>query len=98
MRIIEAKSNVVLQDFLKDKKLKTMHEKYSKRYQMDKLMKTLIQRKFLSSKISIGRRIFINPTLNMDDLEKVIITFRKEKNIKKKEKDARQRILDATKN
>ena len=96
MRMIGAKSNVVLQDFLKDKKLKVVHERYSKRYPMDKLLDTLIQRKFLNSKIPIGRRIYISPTLNMDELEKVIITFRKEKNIKKKEKDARQRILDAT--
>ena len=52
-RMIGAKSDKVLQDFLKDKTLKTIFDKYSKRYWFDKLINELRIRDFIRSKITL---------------------------------------------
>ncbi|PCH67848.1 MAG: hypothetical protein COC01_04960 [Bacteroidetes bacterium] len=97
MRMIGAKSKKALKKCLQQKTLKLVHNKYSKRYQMDKLIAKLVNRKFIQSKISFNRQIFFSTKLDMQELGNEIIRYINNKDIKRKEREARQRIKEATK-
>lgn len=95
MRMIGAKSNKVLNDFLKDKQLKNIYDKYSKRYAFDKLIERLVSRGFIQSKISLGRSIYLSTKYDMPQLQEAIIEKRRKKDFKRQEAEARKNILSA---
>lgn len=100
MRMIGAKSKKALEECLNaenpNKNLKIVYEKYSNRYHMDKMIEKLRERKFIQSKIALGRKIYFSTKLSMNELENVLKEERKKKNFKKVEAEARKRILMAT--
>lgn len=95
MRMIGAKSNKVLNDFLKDKQLKKIYDNYSKRYTFDKLISRLVSRGFIQSKISLGRSIYLSAKYDMPQLQEAIIEKRRKKDFKRQEAEARKNILSA---
>jgi len=99
MRMIGAKSKKALEEclskFSKQKELKEVYDKYSIRYQMDKMITTLLSRKFIQSKISYGRKIYFSTKLNMQELTEAIIESKKKRNFKKREWEARKQITAA---
>jgi hypothetical protein len=100
MRMIGAKNKKALEAILNNpanKQAIELYGKYMKRYPMDKMLEKLQTRKFLHSKISVGRRIYVSAKLNMQELEKAIIDERAKKNLKKCEQEARERIFKADK-
>jgi hypothetical protein len=102
-RMIGAKSDKVLQDFLKNKKLKAVHAKYFKRYWFKKLIDQLLVRGFVKSKIStsmgLKSRMYLSCILDYDELPLAIAAFwnnmtgtKKLKELKVKEKMALKQI------
>jgi hypothetical protein len=55
-RMIGAKSNAALPEALEDPILKTIYQKYTKRWQFDKLIAGLLEGNFIKSKIGYGHR------------------------------------------
>jgi hypothetical protein len=93
MRMIGAKSSKALENALKNKTLKSIYDKYSKRYWFDKLIKDLFDRDFLQSKIGLKRKIYLSTTLNFDELGVEIAKMLKSKDLKNKEKQAKEKLL-----
>lgn len=93
MRMIGAKNKEALQEACKNKVLKDIYDKYFKRYWSDKLLNELQLKGFIKSKIGIYRRIWISTQLDYQQLEAAIINHRNSIDIKKKEKEAKNRIL-----
>lgn len=98
-RMIGAKSDKVLNDFLKIKELKVIHDKYMKRYWFDKLIAELLKRGFLQSKmalkIGLKSRIYLSCKLDYNELPSAIATHwkalkgnNKLKDLKDKEREA----------
>lgn len=72
--------------------LKAVYDTYSKRFHIDKLLNTLIARKFLRSKIAYGRQIFLSDELNYEELTAAIVEKRKTKDFKSQERQSRETI------
>lgn len=97
-RMLGAKNNKVFESILNDKKtgrkLKVVFDKYTKRYHIDKLISTLLNRKFLSSKIAMKgeRNIYLSSSLTYEELA---IELGKKPNIKSKNEANKQKEKDA---
>ncbi|WP_295652247.1 hypothetical protein [uncultured Mucilaginibacter sp.] len=100
-RMVGAKSDKVLQEFLKNNDLKQIHAKYIKRYWFDKLIDELLKRGFVRSKMPIrfGRksRICISCKLNPRELAFAVADYwlkttgeKKLKEIKEQEREAKK--------
>ena len=78
-RIIGAKNDKVLRDFLKNKGLETVYAKYFKRYWFDKLIDQLLIRGFVLSKITLvmglKSRIYLSCKLDYDQLPVAIADY-----------------------
>jgi hypothetical protein len=93
MRMIGAKNKEALQEACKNNILNNIYNTYIKRYRIDKLLDTLQLKGFIKSKIGMFRRIYISTQLDYQQLEAAIINHRNSIDIKKKEKEAKNRIL-----
>ena len=87
-RMIGAKSDKVLPDFLKNKDLKAIFDKYSKRYWFDKLIGELLTRGFVRSKMTLKlgfkSRMFLSCKLDYSQLPvKIAECWEKVKGTKK---------------
>lgn len=106
MRMIGAKDENVLADFLKTNKNKALYEKYCKRYHIEKLFDNLLGRGFIKSKFSFGRRTYISTTLSFVELPKAVFEKKLKRNgslkhleNQKKERSARtqyQKLINNT--
>ena len=104
MRMLGAKSNEALQAHLEIPEIRDIHQKISRsdnalRYHFKKLFNRLQDRGLLKSKTydrRIGRKIFMSTRLDYGQLTKRLIEQINRKNHKQKEKEAAQKILDAT--
>jgi hypothetical protein len=67
-RMVGAKNNEALIEALKNEKIKAIYEKYTVRYQKDKILNELVGKKFLASKIAVNRRTYLSCTLGYDEL------------------------------
>lgn len=78
-RMIGAKSDKVLQDFLKNKELKKIYDQYIKRYWFDKLIAELLKRGFVKSKMTLAMglksRIYLSCKLDYDQLPAAIADY-----------------------
>lgn len=101
MRMLGCKSNDALQGFISsDKEAKKVYEMYSRsekalRYNFDKLFAGLLSKGFLKSKIyerKISRKIFLSITMSYDELTDAIIEFSRQRNFKKDEQKAKDKI------
>ena len=84
MRMVGAKNNDALIEIIKDKKVKGIYNKYTVRYQKEKILDNLLARNFLSSKVGINKRTYLSCSLTHDELSEEIIRFFDENNIKSK--------------
>jgi hypothetical protein len=92
-RMIGAKSNKALPTALEDPILKTVYQKYSKRYWWYKLVDQLLDGNFVKSKIGFGRRghyqgIYFSTIYSYDELMEAIYEKVRLKNHKAQEKKA----------
>lgn len=71
----------LLENTLKDKRLREVYDKYSRRYQMEKILNELVARSFVSSKLGYNRRTYVSCKLDYDQLSSRIIKEVKEKSI-----------------
>lgn len=93
MRMIGAKNKEALQEACKNKALKAIYSKYINRYWSDKLLKELQMKGFIKSKIGIFRRLCISTQLDYQQLEESIINYKNSNDIKRKERESKERIL-----
>jgi hypothetical protein len=77
--MIGAKSDKVLQDFLKNKSLKTIYDQYSKRYWFDELIQDLLKRSFIKSKMpfkyGFKSRMYLSCKLDYEQLPVAISNY-----------------------
>ena len=94
MRMIGAKNKEALAETLKNKALKDLYNKYIQRYWADKLLNELQLKNFIKSKIGIFRRVCISTTLDFLELEGAVIAYKRSNDLKKRERESRQNILE----
>ncbi|AMR34253.1 hypothetical protein A0256_23770 [Mucilaginibacter sp. PAMC 26640] len=103
-RMIGAKSEKVLEDFLKNKEIEKVYVKYLKRYWFDKLIYQLLQRGFVKSKLSltfgVKSRMYLSCKLNYEQLTVEIADYwnnvtgnKKLKELKEKERSAKKQFF-----
>lgn len=96
-RMVGAKNKEALTEILKDKKVKSIYNKYSVRYQRDKILNHLVAKNFLMSKLGYNKRMYLSFTLKFEDLPEAISVRFKEKNINLKIKSNKIKELQARK-
>ena len=103
MRMLGAKSNEALQAHLEIPEIKEIYHKYSRtgkalRYHIDKLFNRLRNRGLLKAKFyprSMGRKILMSTRLEDEQVAELMSQKLKEKNYKRKEQKAAQKIRKA---
>lgn len=68
MRMTGAKNKALLEEVLSVPALKVLHDKYSKRYHMDRLLDELLARGFITGKLAFGRRIYLSTRYSISEL------------------------------
>ncbi len=92
-RMVGCKRNEELRQTLKDDPvLANVYNKYINRYHIDRIIKELINRGFLRSKIAYGRQIFLSDELDYKELQKEIVAMKQSKQHNQKEKESRMAI------
>lgn len=71
-RMFGASNQQALAEVLKDEFTKAMYDKYSKRYQFEKLLDELVARGFIQSKIGWNRRTYVSCKLDYTQLTNAI--------------------------
>ena len=71
-RMFGASNQQALAEVLKDEYTKTVYDKYSKRYQFEKLLDELVARGFIQSKIGWNRRTYVSCKLDYTQLTNAI--------------------------
>jgi len=104
MRMTGAKTKALLAEVLEIHALKSLHDKYSKRYHMDKLLDELLARGFITGKLAFGRRIYLSTHYTIPELPDVIKALLIKNNSKVKrdinkaeEKRARSKLIEMIK-
>lgn len=82
LRMTGARKKDLLPDLLGKPGIKQLHNKYSRRYQTDKLLSELVSRGFITGKLAFNRRIYVSTHYTIDELPEAIFELLSKNNSK----------------
>lgn len=94
-RMFGASNQQALAEVLKDEYTKAVYDKYSKRYQFEKLLDELVARGFIQSKIGWNRRTYVSCKLDYTQLANAIKKAYDEKGLRSRIRSNKQKEAEA---